>query len=653
MISSSTTTISSSSRLHRHKTLTQPSLPPLPPSLLQVYPLYLVAVAATWAFSFIMSGTGSLTQFFLAATCVDAWMPNSPDLMSRDPTWLVAALLFYLSFFPALLRLALPATTGTLMSLMATAWASTALMPLTFVGFDMEIGAAPHLFTLGSTFPLVHLASFVFGVALGLYYLKLDREVVAGLSQSFLGTAATAGLLFFFLSTDVFEGRMLLWCYDGLFLGFTGMILLLAALGKDALLGSVLRLKPLTDSLGPVALTVYLFQGFFVGVAKYVVQSDTAGVFWFAFWVTLLVASFFLHKTYHIVYLQHVLPYVLAAEEAAAVASASRAHQLLQHHIHAPSSPASTASGSSTSSSPTRSTSPVDENSSFAGHGAEYPIQGWFWADNLLATGFRLLCYYGAMFLTIFFYMTLALQFNWKGFASVYDMPYANAFVNFWKYCALLSLPSLTFSMIGHIIFPPVLRKRTPTLEALKKSFRHKVFFRIVTRGKHPNLVRSHVVHASNVLRAVLPFNQYCLEVATDAPLDLETFCPGMATELLLPAKFAPVGGAKFKARALQYAIEASAAEPGDWIVHLDEGMLFPPSLPPSLLPFLVAAFVFCSLSKTCSFLLYLLSSLFPSLPPQKRASTPKPSAVSLLTAWVKTRPSPVARRRMVTLVRA
>jgi hypothetical protein len=565
-----------------------------------------------------MSGTGSLAQFFLAASCVDAWMPNSPDLMSRDPTWLIAALLFYLSFFPALLRLALPATRGTLMSLMATAWASTALVPLTFVGFDMEIGAAPQLFTLGSTFPLTHLASFVFGVALGLYYLKLDREVVAGLSQSFLGTAATAGLLFFFLSTDVFEGRMLLWCYDGLFLGFTGVILLLAALGKDALLGSVLRLKPLTESLGPVALTVYLFQGFFVGVAKYVVQSDTAGVFWIAFWVTLLVASFFLHKTYHLVYLQHVLPYVLAAEEASAVASASRAHQLLQHYIHAPSSPASTASGgSSTSSSPTRSTSPVDEHSSFAGHGAEYPIQGWFWADNLFATGFRLVCYYGAMFLTIFFYMTLALQFNWKGFASVYDMPYANAFVNFWKYCALLSLPSLTFSMIGHIIFPPVLRKRTPTLEALKKSFKHKVFFRIVTRGKHPNLVRSHVVHASNVLRAVLPFSQYCLEVATDAPLDLETFCPGMATELLLPAKFAPVGGAKFKARALQYAIEASAAEPGDWIVHLDEGMFFvafalPPSLPPSLPLFVcvwlrVASLLFFSLSTTHS---------FPPLPP-------------------------------------
>ncbi len=204
-------------------------------------------------------------------------MPGPSDLMSRDPTWLVAALLFYLAVFPALMKLALPATRGTLATIMAVAWASTAVVPLTFVGFDLEIGAVPHLFALGSTFPLTHMASFIFGVALGLYYLKVDREVAAGLSQSFLGTAAAAGLLLFFLSTDIFEGRMLLWCYDGMFLGFTGMVLFLAALGKDALLGSLLRLRPLADTLGPVALTAYLFQGFFVGVAKYIVQVRLAG----------------------------------------------------------------------------------------------------------------------------------------------------------------------------------------------------------------------------------------------------------------------------------------------------------------------------------------------------------------------------------------
>jgi hypothetical protein len=72
-------------------------------------------------------------------------------------------------------------------------------------------------------------------------------------------------------------------------------------------------------------------------------------------------------------------------------------------------------------------------------------------------------------------------------------MPVANFLVNILKFGALISVPSLSFSMIGHIIFPPVLRVRMPTLDNLKKSFKHKVYFRIVTRGKHPNLVRSHV----------------------------------------------------------------------------------------------------------------------------------------------------------------
>jgi len=543
------------------------SLPPLP-SRPQIYPLYLIGVAATASFSLLTTGTGSLRRFLLTASGLDAWTLGSPDLLSRDPTWLVATLLFYLSFFPALLKLALPASRGTLLGVMATAWASTAVVPLTFLGFDLELGAAPHLFTLGTTFPLMHAASFVFGVTLGLYFLKLDREAVAGVSQSFLGTAAAAGLLFFFLSTDMFEGRMLLWCYDGLFLGFMGVILLLAAIGKDTFLGIALRVKFLSEVLGPAALTVYLLQGFFLGVAGSVVEAETSTLVWLAFWAALLTAGFFLHRSYQAVYLQQMLPLILAGEESAATAGRGQPTP-----PHRPSSPASTASSSSTSS-PIAGASAVfqDDLSSIEDHGAEYPIQGWFWHKRFLMAAFRLACYYGSMALTIFFYMTLALRFDWKGFASVYDMPVANAFVNFLKYCALLSLPSLTFSMVGHILFPPVLRKRTPSLEALKKAFKHKVFFRIVTRGKHPNLVRSHVLHASNVLRAALPHSQFCLEVATDAPLDLDTFCPGMATELLLPKNYAPVGGAKFKARALQYAIEASAAEPGDWIVHLDEG---------------------------------------------------------------------------------
>lgn len=150
-----------------------------------------------------------------------------------------------------------------------------------------------------------------------------------------------------------------------------------------------------------------------------------------------------------------------------------------------------------------------------------------------------------------------------------------DAVVNFLKYCGILSLPSLAFSLIGHILYPPVLRIKHQSLETLIKNFEHKVYFRIVTRGKHPNLVRRNVEMADAVLRNTLPYNKYVLEVATDNPIDLANSCPGMATELLVPNSYAPPGGAKFKARALQFAIENSTARSCDWIVHLDEETRF------------------------------------------------------------------------------
>ena len=38
---------------------------------MEFYPLYLVAAASTWAFQYVMTGVGSLSQLLLAATLVD------------------------------------------------------------------------------------------------------------------------------------------------------------------------------------------------------------------------------------------------------------------------------------------------------------------------------------------------------------------------------------------------------------------------------------------------------------------------------------------------------------------------------------------------------------------------------------------------------
>lgn len=460
-------------------------------------------------------------------------MPSSTtDIIIKDPTWFISALFFFFLIFPTVMKMLAAASKATLMNILFTTWLSTALVPLVFVGFDMEIGRHSALFTLSTTFPLVHTSSFIFGVALGLLFIKSDRDSLPQAFSGFMATAQFCGMCLFFLTQPLYEGKYLLWTYNGMFLPVIGMFIYFVAMGRDALLCPMFRIRAISESLGSIALTVFVLQRFFASLAAYILASESPSVFWVGFWSMLIISAFFLQKTYGLFYTQQVLPWISANED---VPSNQNVNELMRDN----------------------------------------PIQGWYWADNIFAKAFRLITYYGGIGVVMGFYMVMALQFDWKGFISVEDSPSMNFIVNIFKYLALLSLPSLGFSMLGHILFPPVLRVQMASLETLKKNLKHKIYFRIVTRGKHPNLVRANVQHASAVLRAYLPFNQYCLEVNTDNTIDLETYCPGMATELLVPKDYAPRGGAKFKARALQYAIEASTAEPGDWIVHLDEETRF------------------------------------------------------------------------------
>lgn len=192
--------------------------------------------------------------------------------MSKDPVWLVAAYIFFLGLFPAIMRLASPANKGTLLNIMGVLWLSTAVVPLAFVGFDLELGSVPHLFTLSRTFPLVHVASFIFGILLGLYYLKGDSEGLQSNATAFVATATLSAMVVVFCTQEMFSDHYLLWAYDGMFLPFIGFLLFVVASGKDVVLCPVLRVRPVAESLGTMALTTYCLQGFFVGVAKYTLE---------------------------------------------------------------------------------------------------------------------------------------------------------------------------------------------------------------------------------------------------------------------------------------------------------------------------------------------------------------------------------------------
>jgi egghead protein (zeste-white 4 protein) len=104
----------------------------------------------------------------------------------------------------------------------------------------------------------------------------------------------------------------------------------------------------------------------------------------------------------------------------------------------------------------------------------------------------------------------------------------------------------------------------------------HHVCFRIVTRGTNVEAVCKTVRQVREQARR-LPLFPYSIEVVTDSELPLEPSAD--LRQLCVPRGYATPGGARFKARALHYALEVSSLAPEAWILHLDEETHVTPSV--------------------------------------------------------------------------
>jgi len=157
-----------------------------------------------------------------------------------------------------------------------------------------------------------------------------------------------------------------------------------------------------------------------------------------------------------------------------------------------------------------------------------------------------------------------------------------------------MSLVTLSINLVSHVLFPssilktqqarssgntalPVKRTRTVVEElgAPALTFDHCIYFRFVTRGNNPELVARNTKEAWSVLHDCLPERHFQLEVVTDEPMALAQGSPFPVAEILVPDDYQTRNGARFKARALEYAVHQSAATADDWIVHLDEETRF------------------------------------------------------------------------------
>lgn len=168
------------------------------------------------------------------------------------------------------------------------------------------------------------------------------------------------------------------------------------------------------------------------------------------------------------------------------------------------------------------------------------------------------------------------------------------------RWTSVLCLPAMVFNVLGHVIYPMPLWRGLPSVRQMLAARRQVstsypapdeyspalpdldmdfvLFIRYVTRGTNPRLVARNARDAAlNLLAAGVPPANFVVEVVTDAPLGLDAKLVGDATlsEIVVPAGYHPPKGARYKARALNYAIGVSPARDLDWIVHLDEETTF------------------------------------------------------------------------------
>lgn len=103
------------------------------------------------------------------------------------------------------------------------------------------------------------------------------------------------------------------------------------------------------------------------------------------------------------------------------------------------------------------------------------------------------------------------------------------------------------------------------------------LYIRYVTRGTSPRLVTLNARRAANTLIAAgLPRHLWRVEIVSDRSVGLARVGgPSAVYEIVVPDKYHTTTGALYKARALNYAIDASPAREHDWIVHLDEETRF------------------------------------------------------------------------------
>lgn len=189
-------------------------------------------------------------------------------------------------------------------------------------------------------------------------------------------------------------------------------------------------------------------------------------------------------------------------------------------------------------------------------------------------------------------YTIIVIYFQATGFRATIERPnpfelygYQNAFLLYIiKLLTYLVTPVSLLNLLGITVYDAFRQDELQLRRAnLLDPF---ISIRIVTKGDYPDLVKANVQKNIRICKE-LGLDKFIVEVVTDQPLNLPNH--PRIREIVVPNHYKTKTDARFKARALQYALQDDVNMLGDddWIVHLDEETLLTKSSMIGILNFL------------------------------------------------------------------
>jgi peptidoglycan/LPS O-acetylase OafA/YrhL len=238
----------------------------------RIGPVYLLALLLVAAYA-VKQDVFSIVDFVLSATLLQAWIP-SYAMVLNGPGWSLSDEWFFYLAFPALLAFLLRRRTSWVVAGALSLWFLSAIV--TYV-FDPYMDN-PVLRDFVAFHPLLHLPTFVLGMACGKLYLARSHELRRrhGVLPATCAFAILAPIAISQLIGLPFRNVVLI-------PGFAAIILYLAV-NAHSPLGRLLSFKPLVQ-LGEISYAIYILQVPIWMIWNFILSRLAAplspiGVFW-------------------------------------------------------------------------------------------------------------------------------------------------------------------------------------------------------------------------------------------------------------------------------------------------------------------------------------------------------------------------------------